>query len=240
VLSLGSLGVGVRYAYTTRAGGYSKPPYDGLNLSFHVGDEPAAVAANRTFVLDRLGVDSAVWLRAQHGAGVVVVDASTAPDPEVDVLVTREPNLAVAALSADCALVVLADPAAGVIGVAHCGRPGLLAGTVPAAVAALRRQGAIDLVAAIGPAVCGACYPVPQAMADEVVAAVPAAAARTPDGRPALDVAAGVAAQLEAAGAAVVRRVGGCTREDPALFSYRRDHRTGRLGALVWRSERHE
>ena len=234
MLSLGSLGAGVRYAYTTRAGGTSSPPYDGLNLSLHVGDDPAVVAANRREVLDRLKIGAAVWLQARHGADVAVVDRAV-PDPQVDVLITCRPGLGIAALSADCALISLADPVGGPVGIVHCGRPGLLAGTVPAAVAVMREQGAAEIVAAIGPAVCGACYPVPQAMADEVVAAVPAAAAQTPDGRPALDVAAGVAAQLEAAGVAVVRRVGGCTREDPMLYSYRRDRVTGRLGAVIWR-----
>jgi YfiH family protein len=234
VLSLGSLGAGVRYAYTTREGGTSRPPYDGLNLSLHVGDDPAAVATNRRWVLDRLKLGSAVWQHARHGAEVAVVDAAV-PDPQVDVLITRRPDLGVAALSADCALIALADPGGGPVGIAHCGRPGLLAGTVAAAVAAMRDQGAAEIVAAIGPTVCGACYPVPQAMADEVVAAVPAAVAQTPDGQPALDVAAGVIAQLGAAGVAVVRRVGGCTREDPMLYSYRRDRVTGRLGAVIWR-----
>lgn len=234
MLSLGSLGTGVRYAYTTRAGGTSRPPYDGLNLSLHVGDDPAAVAANRSEVLDRLKLGAAVWLHARHGAGVAVVDGEV-PDPLVDVLITRRPDLGVAALSADCALIALADTGGGPVGIVHCGRPGLLAGTVAAAVAAMEDRGAAEIVAAIGPTVCGACYPVPKAMADEVVAVVPAAAAQTPDGRPALDVAAGVRSQLEAAGVAVVRRVGGCTREDPMLYSYRRDRVTGRQGALIWR-----
>ena len=72
-------------------------------------------------------------------------------------------------------------------------------------------------------------------MADEVVAVVPAAAARSRADTPALDIGAGVVAQLTDHGVEVVRRVSGCTREDPTLFSYRRDGVTGRLGALIWR-----
>jgi len=245
VLSLGSLGGGVRYAYTSRGSGFSAAPYDALNLSFDVGDDPDAVARNREFLLERVGLPRAVWLKARHGAEVAVVGESFAgasgapgaPDaPEVDALVTTTPGLGLGALSADCVLVVLADPGAGVIGTVHCGRPGLLAGIVERCVLAMRDQGAGTIRAAVGPSICGSCYEVPRAMADEVIAVVPAAAARSHAGTPALDIGAGVVSQLAGHGVEVVRRVSGCTHEDPALFSYRRDGVTGRLGALVWRT----
>jgi polyphenol oxidase len=236
VLSLGSLGGGVRYAYTTRAGGFSAPPYDTLNLSLDVGDDAEAVGRNRKQLLDRLGVPAAVWLRARHGSDVAVVAEPAASPPEVDAVVTASTDLGLAALSADCALVVLADARAGVIAAVHCGRPGLLVGTLGAAVASMRAIGGVAIRAAVGPSICGSCYELPQAVAQEVVAAVPAAAARSRAGRPAVDVAAGVAAQLAELGVDVVRRVGGCTREDPALFSYRRDRVTGRQAVIVWRT----
>lgn len=236
MLSLGSLGGGVRYAFTTRAGGVSSPPFDTLNLSPDVGDDSAAVATNRQRVLDRLGVGEAVWLKARHGAEVSVVAGAVAGAPAVDATVTAEPGRALAALSADCALVVLGDHQAGVVGVAHCGRPGLTAGVIASVTAAMRELGAASIRAALGPSICAACYPVPQSMADDVWSVVPSSEARSRDGEPAVDIAAGVSAQLAAAGVEVVRRVGGCTREDPALFSYRRDGVTGRLAALVWRA----
>ena len=240
----GSLGTGqvasrgaVRYAFTDREGGVSRPPYDTLNLSFEVGDDAAAVARNRELVLARAGVGAAVWLRAQHGAEVALVGLESAPVQLADGLVTTTPGLALVALAADCVPVVLADPRAGVVAVAHCGRPGLLAGIIQAVVEAMRAAGAREVSAAVGPAVCGECYEVPAEMASEVAAAVPAAASRGRSGAPALDIVAGVAAQLRENRVDVVRRVGRCTREDPALFSYRRDRVTGRLGGLVWRSE---
>ena len=99
--------------------------------------------------------------------------------------------------AADCVPVLLADPVAGVIGAAHPGRPGLAAGVVPATVAAMRERGATDITAWIGPHVCGGCYEVPAEMRDEVGALVPAAVATTTWGTPALDLGAGVRAQLE-------------------------------------------
>lgn len=244
MIRLGSLGGGVRYAYTSRGGGFSAPPFDGLNLSYDVGDDARKVARNRDVVAQRTGCERVVWLRAQHGNAVGYVDGaelargSSQADgepPEVDGLVTTEAGLAVGSLSADCALIVLGDPLAGVIATAHCGRPGLLAGIIDATVHAMRSRGAGSLKAAIGPSICGFCYEVPQRVADEVVATVPAAKAVSRTGTAALDIGAGVAAQLAACDVEIVRRVGGCTREDPTLFSYRRDGVTGRLGALVWR-----
>lgn len=237
MLCLGSLGGAVRYAYTTRVGGFSAAPYDTLNLSYDVGDDADVVTRNRKQLLDRVGIPAAVWLRARHAADVAVVSEPAGPPPEVDAIVTRSADVGLAALAADCALVVLADPRADVIAVVHCGRPGLLAGTLHAAVASMRGAGAATISAAVGPAICGACYELPQVVADEVAAAVPAAAARSRSGGPAVDVGAGVVAQLAALDVDVVRHVGGCTREDPALFSYRRDGRTGRQGAIVWRTE---
>lgn len=234
MLSLGSLGGDVRFAFTSRVGGESAPPYDGLNLSADVGDDPGVVERNRRAVLDRIDVAHAAWLHAQHGR---VVDRVTGPDGahQADGLVSMTPRVALAALSADCALVVLADPTTGVVGCLHCGRAGLVAGVVDSTVAAMRDLGAASIRAAIGPTICGNCYEVPVEMADAVVAVVPAARSRehSQDGA-ALDIRAGVLDQLTRAGVTVVRLVGGCTREDPSCFSYRRDTRTGRMAALVW------
>jgi YfiH family protein len=237
VFSLGSLGGDVRFAFTDRHGGDSAPPYDELNLSLDVGDVPEVVERNRRRVLEHLGVDGvehASWLRAQHRDGVHLV---TAPGGvhEVDGLVTTMPGVALVGLSADCSLVVLADSVAGVLGVAHCGRPGLVIGIVGAVVAAMRAAGADVIRAAVGPTVCGSCYEVPAEMAAAVVAVAPAARSRARSGAAGLDIRAGVLDQLTSAGVHVVRQVGWCTVEDPSLYSYRREHVTGRMGVLVWR-----
>lgn len=237
MLALGGLGGGVRYAFTTRSGGVSAAPFDSLNLSLDVGDDPAAVATNRRRLLDRLGLRDAVWLKARHSGDVAPVEGPDVGVPEVDATVTAQARLPLAALSADCALIVLADPDAGVVGVAHCGRPGLTAGIVANAVAALRDLGAVSIRAALGPSICALCYEVPEGMAEAVWSAVPASRSHSRAGRPAIDIAAGVAAQLADAGVEVARHVAGCTLEDPSLFSYRRDGVTGRMAAVVWRSE---
>jgi YfiH family protein len=130
--------------------------------------------------------------------------------------------------------ILLADPEARVVAAVHAGRPGMVAGVVPAAVAAMRSAGARDLHAWVGPHVCGACYEVPEQMRAEASAVVPAAYAETSWGTPALDIGAGVRAQLADSGVTTVD-ASRCTIEDEDLFSYRRQGvASGRFAGLVW------
>jgi polyphenol oxidase len=226
------LPAGVRGGFTTRAGGRGPAPYDGLNLGDHVGDDPGRVAAHRDALRTTVGAAHLVVAEQVHGADVVEVVAPPSVPPRADALLTAVPGLALAVVVADCVPVLLAAPRAGLVAVAHAGRPGLVAGVVPAVVAAMRARGADDLVAVLGPSICGGCYEVPQAMSDDVAARVPAARATTRRGTPAVDVAAGVLAQLDRL-AVPASRVARCTAEDADLFSYRRDGRTGRSGGVV-------
>ncbi len=228
----------VRWAATGRSGGVSAAPYDSLNLGEHVGDAPDAVAGNRARAAALVGANPASLsvLGAAHG-GRVAVAAVPGPLPGCDGAVTTVPGLALLALAADCVPVALADPDAGVVGVAHCGWRGLIAGIVPATVAAMRDLGAEQIEAVLGPSICAACYGVPEErlrqLADEAEPEVAAAAAVTA-GSAAIDVAAGVRAALDTAGVRH-RTLAGCTAEDPTLFSYRRDGVTGRQGMIVVR-----
>lgn len=221
---------GARRAVTGRAGGVSTGPWSGLNLGGHVGDDPAAVAENRRRLESAVGLP-VVYMDQCHGAQVAVVDAAPRTPPACDALVTTSPDLALAVLVADCVPVLLAS-GDGVAAAVHAGRPGLLAGVVPAAVAAMRDLGATDIDAVLGPSVCGRCYEVPAAMREEVASAHPVSAAVTWTGTPALDIAAGVAEQLRGLGVAV-RWLPGCTRESPDLYSYRAARETGRFAGLV-------
>ena len=231
---------GAHFGFTDRWGGVSAVPYEELNLGGAVGDDPAAVTANRELAAKSVGVDPArvVWMNQVHGADVAVVDApwGDRPVPRVDAVVTAERGLALAVLTADCVPVLLADPVAGVAAAAHAGRPGLVAGVVPAAVRAMTGLGAdpARIVARTGPAVCGRCYEVPEEMRAEVAALEPAAHAVTSWGTPALDVSAGVRAQLEGLGVCDLAQSPVCTRESKDHFSYRRDRTTGRLAGYVW------
>ncbi|WP_151479199.1 peptidoglycan editing factor PgeF [Streptomyces albicerus] len=231
---------GAHFAFTDRWGGVSAVPYEELNLGGAVGDDPDAVRTNRELAAKSLGLDPdlVVWMNQVHGPEVTVVDEpwGDRPVPQVDAVVTARRGLALAVLTADCTPVLLADPVAGVAAAAHAGRPGMIAGVVPAAVAAMAELGAepARIVARTGPAVCGRCYEVPDAMRAEVAAVEPAAYAETSWGTPAVDVTAGVHAQLERLGVCDRAQSPVCTLESGDHFSYRRDRTTGRLAGYVW------
>ncbi|MEV5575204.1 peptidoglycan editing factor PgeF [Spirillospora sp. NPDC052269] len=232
------LGAGVGAAFTGRGGGVSPAPFAGLNLGGAVGDDPSAVRANRERAAAALGVEAGrtVWMWQVHGADVAFVKTPDDLDDAVDGIVTTVPGLVLAVLVADCAPVLLADPVAGVVGAAHSGRPGTLAGVVPALVARMREHGAEPgrITGAIGPAACGSCYEVPEDMRAEVAARVPAAYATTRAGTPGLDIRAGIVEQLAGQGVTGVDVDPRCTIETPDLFSYRRDGQTGRFAGFVW------
>ncbi|MEV7885589.1 peptidoglycan editing factor PgeF [Streptomyces sp. NPDC002817] len=231
---------GAHFAFTDRWGGVSAVPYEELNLGGAVGDDAGAVRTNRELAAKSLGIDPGrvVWMNQVHGAEVAVVSEAWGdrPVPEVDAAVTAERGLALAVLTADCTPVLLADPVAGVVGAAHAGRPGMIAGVVPAAVRAMTELGAepARIVARTGPAVCGRCYEVPDAMRADVAAVEPAAYAETSWGTPAVDVTAGVHAQLERLGVRDREQSPVCTLESGDHYSYRRDRTTGRLAGYVW------
>ncbi|MFI6337466.1 peptidoglycan editing factor PgeF [Streptomyces sp. NPDC050535] len=231
---------GAHFAFTDRWGGVSAVPFEELNLGGAVGDDPDAVRTNRELAAKSLGLDPArvVWMNQVHGNDVAEADGpwGDRPVPEADALVTAERGLALAVLTADCTPVLLADPVAEVVAAAHAGRPGLVAGVVPEAVRAMVELGAEPsrIVARTGPTVCGRCYEVPDAMRAEVAAVEPAAYAETNWGTPAVDVAAGVHAQLDRLGVRDRERSPVCTLESGDHFSYRRDRTTGRLAGYVW------
>jgi polyphenol oxidase len=229
----------VDVAFTDRHGGISGGPYASLDLGDASGDQ----RANLRLLVEAFAghADAPVALMRQvHGSTVAVVgDRLAAEAPEADALVTATPEVVLAVRVADCVPVLLADPDRALVGAVHAGRPGLVSGVVPAAVDAMRDLGARRLVAWLGPHVCGACYEVPADMRADVSGVVPASYAETSWGTPALDIGAGVLAQLERAGVGLdapveVVRVDRCTREDDDLYSYRRQGAgSGRLAGVV-------
>ncbi|WP_179968278.1 peptidoglycan editing factor PgeF [Mycobacterium conspicuum] len=233
------MSVRIRRVTTTRAGGISAPPFDTFNLGDHVGDDPAAVAANRARLgaAIGLGAERVVWMNQVHGDRVEVVsEPGGAALDDTDALVTKTPRLALAVVTADCVPVLLGDARAGVVGAVHAGRVGAQRGVVVRAVEAMLSLGAHveDLSVLLGPAVSGANYEVPAAMADEVEAALPGSRTTTSAGTPGLDLRAGIACQLRGLGVTSIDADPRCTVADPSLFSHRRGAPTGRLASLVW------
>lgn len=159
-------GCGVAHGFFGRSGGVSTGIYAGLNVGFGSDDDPAAVAENRRRAMAALGDEAIplVTVHQVHGTDVVPV---TTPwpredNPKADALVTDRPGIALGILTADCTPILLVDPDAGVIGAAHSGWKGAVAGIGPATVAAMERLGAkaSRIRAAIGPTINQASYEV--------------------------------------------------------------------------------
>jgi YfiH family protein len=233
-------GVAVFVLFTDRVGGVSHEPYDTLNVATHVGDDPAAVEANLATLAAFADVpaDRLVVLAAVSGGPVAQVDSRSPREVTgVEAIVTTEPGLALGVIAADCVPVLLADEVAGVIGAAHAGRRGVEARIVTDTLRAMHDLGASEarIEAWVGPAICGRCYEVGEDVASQTVAKAPQARSTTSWGTTALDLPAAVLAELDAAGIREVRTDPRCTREDPLLYSYRRDGVTGRQASVVVR-----
>jgi hypothetical protein len=224
---------GVRHGFFTRAGGGSDRLYASNNCAFGAADDPARVAANRAACAARLGVAAAnlVTVKQRHTPEVVTVTRAWAwsDAPVADALVTAARGLALGVLTADCAPVLLADPAAGVIAAIHAGWKGALDGVLANAVAAMAALGARAprIVAAIGPCIGQASYEVgPEFVArfrDREAGLMRFFTAAKPNGHSHFDLAGFVRAQLADAG--VGRVVGGdwdTCADDARFFSYRR------------------
>jgi polyphenol oxidase len=233
------LAPGVLVMFTGRAGGVSAAPYDTLNLARAVGDDTAAVDANRRRVAEACGTDAGrlTWIRQVHGT--VVADARTAwpgEPPAADALFTDIPGRVLGVMAADCAPVLLADPQARIVAAAHAGREGMAAGVITETVGVMSAAGAdpAQMHAVIGPHICGGCYEVPDEMRSRVAGHVPEASSVTRKGTPAIDIRRGIEAQLAMAGVREVAADGRCTAETPQLYSFRRDGTTGRFAGLIW------
>lgn len=231
-----SLLPGVGAWFTGRAAG---------NLSHRRPHLPARLARSRSEVSRAMGIrpDALHTMRQVHGSTVATVDASTpwgAELPGVDALVTAQPGRALAVQVADCVPLLIASTE-GPVAAVHAGRRGVQSGVVEAVLEALDALGAPPetLRAAIGPAIRGCCYELPDELRDVIAARHPQAAAATTWGTPSLDLPAAVTVSLSTAGASVLERGEerfGCTRCDQygRWFSHRADPRAGRqLGVVV-------
>ncbi len=243
------LGQGVVAAFSSRAGGLGRPPYQSLNLGLRVGDEVRTALANRRRLANVLGLAGLPWatVRQVHSATAVTAarDQLGHGPPEAkpalaeaDALVTAEAGLVLVVLTADCVPVLLVDPAGRVTAAVHAGWRGLAAGVVEAAAAGFAGAGGDPAgacaVALIGPAIGPCCYEVGPEVRDAVAARYPVAAATTRAGRPSLDLAAAVAEALRRSGFERVQTAGECTLDHPdRFFSYRREGTTGRQAGLV-------
>ena len=224
---------GIRHAFFTRAGGVSGGVYASLNGGLGSADDTAHVRENRARMAAALAVAPEHLLTAfqTHSPQVVVAERPWPSDarPRADALVTRAPGIAIGVTTADCGPLLLADPQARVIGTAHAGWRGALAGVAEATVAQMERLGAhrSRIHAALGPMIRQDNYEVGPELVARFTADDPSNAKLF---RPAaradhalFDLAAFIVARLERAGVTQIEDLRLCTYAEPErFFSYRR------------------
>ena len=221
----------LRHGFFTRKGGASSGIFQGLNCGAGSSDQAEAVKINRARVAEAMGVapERLLNLHQVHSARVITVEAPLpAPRPRADAMVSATPGLALGVLSADCQPVLMADAAAGVIGAAHAGWRGTLAGVLEATVSAMEALGARRdrIRAVIGPCISQRAYEVGEEFLESFLAEDPAFSrffANGRDGRYMFDLPGFGLFRLREAGVGEALWTGHCTYEDEArFFSYRR------------------
>ena len=251
---------GVQAAFSTRAGGVSTAPFDTLNLGVGVGDDPAAVAENRARWAAALG-HPPVWLHLVHGTQVLRLHAGGPEHPvaHADAAWTSDAGVVCQVAAADCLPVLFARRDGLAVGAAHAGWRGLAGGVLQATVQAMcAGTGAApdDLQAWLGPCIGPQAFEVgadvllafgcdPEGPADPRFVLQPrasrasrASSAAHADGSPRwlADLPTLAVQRLQLAGVRQITPSGLCTVADRSrFFSFRRDGRTGRLAAAIWR-----
>lgn len=153
---------GIRHGFFGRKGGVSTGIYDSLNIGLGSDDDARAIRDNRSLIRDALGADDLLSCFQVHSAKVMTVTEPWRTRPQADGMVTKQPGLALCILSADCVPILFADPDAQVIGAAHAGWKGAIAGVCEQTLEAMEKLGAArsKITAAIGPAIQQASYEV--------------------------------------------------------------------------------
>ena len=205
-----NLAPGVKVVYTTRLGGVSRGGYASLNLGSKGNDDPAAVEANRRGLVRELGKPLRLVSQV-HSAQVVDADGPNPLDAGMeaspgDAQVTTRTDQALGVFAADCLPVLLADPEAGVIGAAHCGRKGLMAGVIASVVDGMVSKEAVRnrIVATLGPCICPDCYQVDEELAHSFDQRFPGTAGVSRFGGASIDIAMAARMDLQEAGVSVV------------------------------------
>lgn len=154
----------LRHGFFTRKGGASSGVFEGLNCGLGSSDQAEVVKINRARVAEAMQVppDHLVTVYQVHSPDVLTVEGPVKDRPKADAMVTSQPGIALAILTADCQPVLFADVKAGVIGAAHAGWRGAMDGVLESTVAAMEALGAnrADISAVIGPSISQAAYEV--------------------------------------------------------------------------------
>jgi YfiH family protein len=221
---------------TTRLGGFSRAPYESLNLGDHVNDNPIIVSKNRQLLNAYLPTEP-VWLNQVHGVRVINAAFSSCLE-NADAAFTSKANTVCVTMTADCLPVLLCDQAGTIVAAVHAGWRSLCDGVIEATVKAMQVEG-LHLMAWLGPAIGPQAFEVGSEVRAQFIAHdAESAQAFVAMGEKWLGDLYQIATQrLYALGVTQIYGGNLCTYTDKSrFFSFRRDGDTGRMGTFIWLS----
>lgn len=229
----------VKALASTRIGGCSKSPYEGLNLGMHVGDDPILVQRNRELLQQQTQMPTApVWLNQTHSTVVLEVAQPTNDVLDADGVITSSPNVVCSAMTADCLPVLITNTSGTQVAAVHAGWRGLAGGIVENALKQFSNDVMLWLGPAIGPQAFEVGEDVLQAFLDYDSKAEAAFVPGKQDGKWLANMATLTRLRMAKLGIDQVFDSGLCTYQDPQRFySYRRDGVTGRQATFIWINE---
>ncbi|MDP1784275.1 MAG: peptidoglycan editing factor PgeF [Sulfuricurvum sp.] len=230
--------------FTTRKGGVSQPPYDELNLAFHVGDTPASVAENHQLLATDIGyvLHNLIHMRQIHSDRVLIADDTMTFEspPQCDAIITNRLDIPLMVMSADCTPILLYDPINRAIGAVHAGRAGALNSILIKTLADMEKHygtSADTVQIILGPSIHGCCYEINETIANEVKSQGYQDAVRREENNVFLEVNAILLMQLKEYGitAAQIEVIDECTScHCDDYFSYRANSQnTGRIAGVI-------
>ncbi|WP_010446065.1 peptidoglycan editing factor PgeF [Vibrio rotiferianus] len=221
---------------STRVGGFSSAPYQGLNLGAHVGDDPSIVEKNRDWLAQQANMPSApIWLNQTHSTVVAQVSAPTTRVLDADGVFTSASNVVCSAMTADCLPVLLTNTQGTQVAAVHAGWRGLANGIVENALELFSGEVMAWLGPAIGPQAFEVGEDVLQAFVDFDSQAHQAFTPRDVEGKWLADMSKLATQRLNKLGITQVFDSGLCTFQDKEdFYSYRRDGVTGRQATFIW------
>ena len=227
----------VKALITTRRGGCSQTPYDGMNLADHVGDDPERVSNNRALLRQKFNLPAEPnWLQQVHGCQVAACGSSAAP-VEADAVVAEQPGQVCAVMTADCLPLLICNDSGSRVAAVHAGWRGLAAGVIEAALDRFDEPGE-SLLVWLGPAIGPDRFEVGDDVRELFLNSGQAHETAFKPGAPGR----WLADIYQLARVRLMERnigfVGGgdyCTvTDEKRFFSYRRDGSTGRMASLIW------
>ena len=224
---------------TTRLGGVSKAPYDSLNLSTKVGDEPTAVRANRAHLKQMLNLPSEpFWLDQAHTNRAVIAE-SYPTYPVADASYTTKACIVCVVLTADCLPILLCSKKGDLIAAIHAGWKGIINGVIEATIKALPAN-PTELIAWFGPAIGPQAFIVGSEVRDQFInfdAQAQTAFTAIEPQKWLCNIYLIGQQRLNSCGVTGIYGGEFCTYSDAQMFfSFRRSEHTGRLASLIWRS----